>query len=223
LIQQITNELKVSRTPVKEALVRLVADGYIEMYEGRYFRIKEISVENIMNILETRQVLECHVVENLAEIITASQIQTLDDILKKNDQAVEAHNSAELMQCDELFHSTLMKFYNNKVISDLLTQLREGIRVLRFMTQSSQHIYLIGEEHRKVVNALKKHDKDTAKRMMQEHLERVKASMKSVLEQRTHPLIANTVLYNNIPLNNSLENNNETYNTRIKPHRDTDV
>ena len=197
LIQQVVNELKASRTPVKEAMVRLVADGYLEMYD-RYFRVKEISVEMVLNTIETRQVLEGHVVEKLAATITDTQIEALEGVMKLNDEAFESHNSNELMRLDELFHTLLIEAYGNQTILEIFLELNKRIHALRYMTQLGQRIYLIGSEHRKVIDALKEHNGALAKAQMQEHLERVKSSMRSLLEHREHPLIANAVLYNNI-------------------------
>ncbi len=198
LMQQVVNELKVSRTPVKEAMVRLVSDGYMEMYDNRYFRVKEISVDTVMEILEARQVLESYIVEQLAPKVTDDQIRTLSENVVQTDNASASHDNRGVMLFDEQFHTHLFDFVGNQAMLEIFQGLNERIRALRFMTQGAGHTYVIGEEHRKIIDALKNHNPELAKSTMLQHLQRVQSYMKEVLENRAHPLIANTVLRNNI-------------------------
>ena len=81
MVQQLSKDFGISRTPVREAVVRLRDDGLVEESDGRKFRVSEITWRMIDDIYETRQALEGLVVSRLAESLVPEQIERLDSLL----------------------------------------------------------------------------------------------------------------------------------------------
>ena len=88
MVQQLSKDFGISRTPVREAVVRLGDDGLVEESDGRKFRVSEITWRMIDDIYETRQALEGLVVSRLAESLVPEQIERLDSLLGQMRQAV---------------------------------------------------------------------------------------------------------------------------------------
>lgn len=76
---QFADILGVSRTPVREALLQLAGEGFLDAINGRGFRMKEFSGKEIRDFFETRTIIECHVVSQLVGSLNESDFSLLDE------------------------------------------------------------------------------------------------------------------------------------------------
>lgn len=198
LIQQLATEYESSRTPVKEALIRLVSDNYVEMVDGGHFRVAEISEDEVLEIFEIRRSLESMVVEGLARVITDEQLAELGALIERSRQAQKTDDRLTVLQCDTTFHNRLTELYGNEVNRSVLEMLNERIQRTRFLTQSSPHLKMIDGEHGKVLEALRSRDGAEAARYMREHLTNVREDMRVMIETGGTAVFAKAVLFSNI-------------------------
>ena len=198
LIQQLAIEYESSRTPIKEALIRLVSDNYVELVDGGHFKVAEISEDEVLEIFEIRRALESMVVEGLAQTVTDEQLGELGALIERSRQAQRADDRLTVLQCDTAFHNRLTELYGNEVNRSVLEMLGERIQRTRFLTQTSPHLRMIDDEHGRVLDALRARDGAEAARCMWTHLTNVREDMRTMIETGGTAVFAKAVLFSNI-------------------------
>jgi DNA-binding GntR family transcriptional regulator len=170
----IAKELKVSRTPVREALKVLESEGFIELRPHRGAFIPKVSRQDICEIYEFRGLLEAEMVRQVTPIIPDSVLDELEQSLEENLAQLESEDRAGHVESDIYFHETIVKFVENTLLKESLEGLNNRIiRVRRFaQLQPGYHLLESLEEHRAIFQAMRRRDPEAAAEAMLIHLEK---------------------------------------------------
>jgi GntR family transcriptional regulator, rspAB operon transcriptional repressor len=171
--RQLAVRLRMSKTPVKNALVRLEIEGFVAVSPQQGIVVREISVGEIGDILDIRVALETYVVRRLAGRLTAAQTEKLRSNLKAQEAAVKAGDMAELTRVDADFHVLLCSFAGNAEIAQVMSRLRDKLHriILHIMRQAAGRPAAAVAEHAAIVDAVVKGRGDRAAKLMEKHLE----------------------------------------------------
>jgi DNA-binding GntR family transcriptional regulator len=174
--ERLSEELGVSRTPVREALHKLEQDGLIEPLGGRGFCIPKDSLEEIEDLFEIRTVLEGYTLKIICDRITDEQIAALEGILKNTDDALRRKRIDEVFQWNTQFHDTLHGMVADKRrFHSLIVNMRKY--VLRYRKDTLQYLGAAkraSEGHRQIILALKLRDPELCERVMRIHIRQSK-------------------------------------------------
>ena len=172
--------LGVSRTPVREALLQLSAEGFLVSLRGRGFKIKEFSEKEIQDFFEARKMIEAYVIEQLVDEVSEEDLQSLDDSLEQMINRKEASETYKFLEADKSFHMNLIHRYENSLLESIMGNIRDFISILGQKALASpgrmQEVIL---EHQAILEALHQKDKIAAVRAIKHHLD---ATEKSLLE-----------------------------------------
>lgn len=164
----LAESLGVSRTPVREALLNLFRDGVVEIVPKRGYRLVELDEAAISEVRLLRAALEQLVIGRLCTSVTAVQIRELRAILRG-----EGRSQEDMYAIDESFHIRMAE------MAGLLQIRREllSVRGKMYLIASGTHVAsirndMVMREHTELVDALERHDCDTARRVITEHVER---------------------------------------------------
>jgi len=102
--QQLSERLGVSRTPVREALTRLVQEGYVSFLPNRGFTCKEIRLQEAEELYELREALDAFAVEKAIENLTGAALDQLRDKMNLYGRDVHNHFSRERLVFDQDVH-----------------------------------------------------------------------------------------------------------------------
>jgi GntR family transcriptional regulator, rspAB operon transcriptional repressor len=164
--------LGIGRTPVHQAIDRLMLEGLLEVIPRKGVIVKPVSLDEIMQIVEVRLLNESYCVGLAAERAEREDVAQLSDILARAQQWTEARNSEQLMLLDREFHSTLARASQNGVLRDTLLKLHD--RSLRFwflsLNRPGQH-ESVQRQHEAVLAAIRDRDPDGAQDAMRAHIE----------------------------------------------------
>jgi DNA-binding GntR family transcriptional regulator len=175
LAQSLANDLGISRTPVREALVRLTQEGLVEHADGRKFRITEITLESIKEIYEVRESLEVVAVYDLAQKIDEPGLARIGESLEEMRKALDNHNVDNFFNLDLDFHSIIVDLHGNKTMAKILDQLHDKIQRIRYLTVNIEgRVQNTIDEHEIIYNALKDHDGKAAVDAIRSHFGKVK-------------------------------------------------
>lgn len=184
LAQSLANDLGISRTPVREALVRLTQEGLVEHAEGRKFRITEITLESIKEIYEVREALEVVAVYNLAQKIDEAGITRISESLDEMRGALANHNLDNFFNRDLHFHSTIVDLHGNKTMAKVLDQLHDKIQRIRYLTVNIEgRVQNTIDEHEIIYTALKDHDAKGAVESIRSHFGKVKEDFEKLASE----------------------------------------
>jgi len=169
----IAEELRVSRTPVREALKRLESEGFIEVRPHHGAFIAEVSPQDIREVYEIRGLLEAEVVRQVTPLIPEPVLDELDRSLTKTRTQFEAGNNTKHFESDVYFHDTITSFVENKLLKEVLDSLTNRISMVRRFAQSKPGPHLVESfnEHRAILQAMRQRDPEQAAELMRAHLE----------------------------------------------------
>ena len=127
-------KLGISRTPVREAVLRLQGEGFVQVRPRRGIRVLPIAVEDMREIYEILTALETLAVERLAERQPPrSELKPLDLAVQDMRRALKSKDHERLIDADERFHRGLLELCGNKRVTQAGIKYREQIRRAHFV------------------------------------------------------------------------------------------
>jgi DNA-binding GntR family transcriptional regulator len=154
-----------SRTPVREALGRLVQDGWITSIHRKGFRVRPISFKDISEVYTCRALFEQYAAERAAKTETAEQFAAIEQILDMESQP--DIQTTELVTTNDLFHMTLAEMTGNERI---ITQMRLVMAHVRRLETMSPVLSPEQVTHRAILDAITARDGPLAHALMGEHI-----------------------------------------------------
>jgi DNA-binding GntR family transcriptional regulator len=166
----------VSRTPVREGLLRLEAEGLIKLYPKKGALVLPVSAQEIADVVETRLLVEEHAIR---KVVPASPqfLRRLEDLLAEHEEHARTGDLAAAAVTDRCFHAEIVRAAGNAILSHLYDQLRDrqlrmGVQV---MHADPGRVAKNIAEHAELLAALRSGDADAAAAMVHRHVSRVKA------------------------------------------------
>lgn len=174
---QLSEMLHISRTPVREALQQLVLEGLVKNMPNRAMTVASLSMQDALNVLHVRYLIEPEVVRLVAESASPEIIDQLMSALEAMEKAVELEDRTEWARADMVYHETISQACPNKLLGELGLQMRNRVHLLATDSQTStQRLKACTQEHREVVEAIAQKDGTTAQEAMKQHLQLVRES-----------------------------------------------
>jgi DNA-binding GntR family transcriptional regulator len=168
---ELARSLNVSRTPLREALNRLVVEGLLTFVPNRGFFCRQISPEEVRELYETRVILELGA---LRLALDRASDKELDDACKVWEKAAgrnKSLNAAQLAEADEAFHRALATLAKNREIVRALEHINSRIRFFRKVANEKPlNRKACFEEHAILIDAIRKRDAKLAAQHLQGHL-----------------------------------------------------
>lgn len=170
----LTERFGVSRTPVREALIRLVEDGLVTIYPQSGTFVAPIRTSLIPEAVVIRKALEGATVEKAAACATAEDLARLDDILARQRFLADRQDMNGFHEADEAFHEAIASIAKYPGIWNYLKPIKVQIDRARRMTLPAlgRMEHVIGE-HRIIRDAIASHDVKAAAEAMAIHLSAV--------------------------------------------------
>lgn len=169
--KSIGEELGVSRTPVREALRQLELEGLVTIIPNKGAYVVGISQKDIHDIYEIRSRLEGLCARWAADQITKEQLDELEENIYLSDFHSSKGNSEQVVELDNKFQEILYNASGSKELRHVLLDFHHYVQRVRKITLAvTDRAVQSNEEHRKIVEALKKHDADQAEKLANEHM-----------------------------------------------------
>jgi DNA-binding GntR family transcriptional regulator len=168
---ELARDLGVSRTPVREAIIQLRADGLVEVTPQLGSFVSKISLRNVREAQFAREALECAAVRVAAERIDAAAAERLRQNVALQRAAQTSADLEQFYRLDEAFHRELMATSGYPGISELLDRTRAHLnRVRRLSLPVPDVIEVLIDQHSAVLEALERNDADQAEAALRHHL-----------------------------------------------------
>jgi DNA-binding GntR family transcriptional regulator len=167
--RELSKELGVSRTPIREALRELERLNLVTSQPYKGVIVNKITIEEAQEICLVRMYLEKLAVKLCIENINETIISNLKSSLYKYKKALKKNNIKEMLIQDDLFHSIIYKSTKNSILQNILRNLRARIGQCRLLTLPCLPNETLSE-HTNIYNAIKKKNLDLAEKEIQEHI-----------------------------------------------------
>ena len=172
---ELAESMGVSRTPIREAIKMLEQEGLviIEPRKGAY--ASQISVKDMVDILEVRQDMEGLAAYMAAYRMTPKQMKELEAISGGYNKAVEEGNMADMIKYDTDFHNLIVESCNNNILTMMINQLQELLLRFRYVYYDNiKRAEKMPSEHSMIMEAIEDGRSDAARAAAEMHIERIK-------------------------------------------------
>jgi DNA-binding GntR family transcriptional regulator len=178
----LSKELKISKTPIREALQQLEKEGFIESIPLKGSFVSRISIQDIREIFEMREILECEVVRRAA---MKSDPDKVEGIKKKFEtESNEDKNTKDHFKAGDRIHTFIFESFGNKRLLEYYKRLQEHIIRMRLNFFSQLHQERSEQsfkEHLEIMDALIAQDPQRAEKAMRDHLRNSVEYLKKVI------------------------------------------
>lgn len=190
LEQELADELNVSRTPVREALVRLQRDGLVKVVPRHGMRVLPISLTDIQEIHQILTSLEALAVELAAtRRLSAKELEWLERSMQKMNEAHEKSDIKAWAQADEDFHCNLVDLSGNRILIEVVENFwnraqRARLTMLSMRKSTEESI----QEHSRLVEAIRIGESALAREILEMHRKRGITNLTKLMEESRNVL-----------------------------------
>ncbi|MCB2118934.1 MAG: GntR family transcriptional regulator [Rhodobacteraceae bacterium] len=165
----LARELAASRTPLREALNRLVAERLIDFVPGQGFYCRALDVEGIGQLYELRRALEVLAIRLACERAGDDDLRNLAEEFGRDGENLRGKTVGELTARDEAFHLAIAELSRNDELVHQIRLMNERIRFIRWVDMGNRTRQTKGE-HREMIDALSRRDANLAASVMDRHI-----------------------------------------------------
>lgn len=168
----ISEALGIGRTPVHQALDRLMLEGMIDIIPRKGVIVRPISLDEHLQLTQVRLINEPYCASLAAERADRQEIDAMRALLDRAHSRMEARDVAGMMDLDRDFHAAVSRAARNRVLADLLLSLHERSLRFWFISLSDAHHHRrVQREHEAVYRAIRDRDPDRAAAAARAHIE----------------------------------------------------
>lgn len=179
---EIARQHGVSKIPVREALLRLEVDGFVQFRKNKGASVRSLSRSEVLNLMDIRVALECKALELAVPHMVASDFELVESILAEYGKETSPASWSVL---NTRFHRALYEPCANlfliQMIEDLWARMGPFVRLLVSETSGLSRPH---EDHKAILAACRAGDVDAAVSLMQKHIETTKKEMAARLRPR---------------------------------------
>ena len=172
--KELALRLGVSRTPVREALIRLADETLVDVFPQRGTVVSPIKVAEVMEAQFLREALESAVARRAAEQPSPALVREMTRLLDMQRQAATAGQPEDYMPLDEAFHRAISEGIAMPRAWRLIQSVKGQMDRVRFLSLPNKaHMLLLTDQHAEILKAIETQDPDRAEAAMRHHLKEV--------------------------------------------------
>ncbi|MFS0722982.1 GntR family transcriptional regulator [Paenibacillus sp. 1P07SE] len=183
--------LRVSRTPIREAIRMLAGEKLIEVLPQRGTRIARISVARVAEARFVREQLEEGAFRQAASLWPLADRslteQRLTELLEKQRLAAQAGDMYGFLLADEAFHRQIMAVAGNAMLQEIIDQVRAHINRMRLLSMREfRHMEHVMEEHMGLLEALRRGDEEQTAARLKVHIGKLEEELPELIARYPH-------------------------------------
>lgn len=186
---ELSERLGVSRTPVRQALVRLQQEGFVEVFFRSGWRVLPFDFDRFEQLYDLRMVLETTAVHRLcteADKIDAPLLDALAAVWLV-PLAARSKDALQVAQWDEAFHCALVAAAGNAEMARVHRDVTDRIRIIRRLDFTQQpRIDATYDEHAKILKAIQRKRADQATLLLRSHIQTSQSEVRKITLHQMH-------------------------------------
>jgi DNA-binding GntR family transcriptional regulator len=185
-VPALAEEIGISTTPVREALLELSHHGLLTPVRNRGFRVEATTLEDLKDGFALRELLERFALVNLAEqrLTDAEPLRRLADEIAA---AVKRADSRGYIESDRAFHQEMVSRLNNPLLSKMIMDLRDGMRLYGLDSVAGRERQVASvKEHYQLIDMASAGKTDAIARLIEQHIRSWEPVFTAALTERLH-------------------------------------
>jgi GntR family transcriptional regulator, rspAB operon transcriptional repressor len=176
--KEVSDMFQVSRQPVREAFIKLVEAGVLQVLPQRGTLVKRISPRMVREGRFIREAIETAVARKAAESITDTQLQLLAGNIRDQKRAAKANDTAAFLALDEAFHYSIAQSIDCIAAWNTIQDIKAQMDRVRYLSLPDvSPLDLLIRQHARILAALRAHDSSAAEDAMRMHLREILVSL----------------------------------------------
>ncbi|MCZ4498355.1 MAG: HTH-type transcriptional regulator mcbR [Marmoricola sp.] len=168
-LEPIAEAIGVSNTPVREGLLALRAEGFVQLVARRGFMVEAISARDVRDIFWAQAKLAGELAARAAKNITPEQVAHLDKLREAYDAAVDEGGDDRIAEAGHAFHRYINHVADSGRLASILGSIVQQLPN-RFYATVEGHVEATRDDHRQIVEAMRKQSSRTARKLTEEHI-----------------------------------------------------
>ncbi|MCI8327608.1 MAG: GntR family transcriptional regulator [Lachnospiraceae bacterium] len=182
---RLASKLGVSRTPIREAIRMLEQEGLAVTTPRRGAEVARMTEKDMEDVLQIREALDELAVKLACDNITWEEIKELESKAIQFESSIKQGDIKRVAEADVAFHDVIYRAAENKKLMCMLDNLREQIYRYRLEYLKSGKSYpTLIREHREILQALERHDKEKVVEAMRVHVEKQAKVVKKIIRDQ---------------------------------------
>jgi DNA-binding GntR family transcriptional regulator len=182
-IEALAGQLGTSRTPIREALLKLESEGLVRAASRVGYFVRDLTRKDLQELFELRDVLESYAAGRAAVLVDDQDLQRLKEYQRRAKKAINEGITSEFMDMEIEIHSLILRKAGNTRLIKMIGSIKDLIKRERILSlQSSENILESYKEHQQIIAAVSKKDSRLANRMMHSHIVAVQKRLLAFLE-----------------------------------------
>jgi len=169
----LAEKLGISRTPVREALLKLTEKRLVAFLPRRGIVVTSYTKKEVTEIYELRKIIEVHAVSNLAAIPQELDFSEIMDSLKQQKSAIADYNIARYSQGNDEFHCSLVKMAGNDHILETYDRLKDMLHLIamQIFNFNKERMLKVHKEHEELITIISKKNVEEAVKLITYHID----------------------------------------------------
>lgn len=183
LEDQLIEQLGSSRTPVREALMRLEHEGLINIFPRKGSFVAQITIKDIQNIFEIREIVEIQVAKMICDSIQEEELLYFKEKFEQMDEEGNYYTDKDFFELDLSFHRTIVESTKNNYLIEFMNKIYDKDYRIRVLTTT----LLKGErkrnktEHIDIINSILEKDKEKIEEYLVKHIENARRAALKII------------------------------------------
>lgn len=178
---EVAKQMGVSRQPVRDAFYRLSQLGFLLIRPQRATVVTHISEKGVMEARFIRTALEVETVRAACDALSDDQLDQLDDLIVRQQAAIDAGDKVLFHALDDLFHKQICDMSGHDFAWSLIRESKAHMDRVRYLSLSFGAQSAL-DDHKQIMSALRSHDGDMAAAAMRVHLSRIRTIIGRIRE-----------------------------------------
>lgn len=181
---ELANRMRISRSPIREALRILEQEGLITLFPRKGARVTEISPREVKEIYAIRANLESLAAKLAISNLKTTQMERMENLIKRMSIETKKNDIENVIKLNEKFHELIVNAGDNQRLNQLIQSLKNQIQRFRIASLSLPgRLKVALTEHQKIVEAFRKRDGLLAGELMREHISKAGNRLLKILEK----------------------------------------
>lgn len=183
---ELAERMRVSRTPLRQALQRLLREGFVQLFPKLGWQVAPLDFDTFDELYDLRVIIECHAARALCEAGPRPQLAGLDDpwCVPVTERVQDAERVRVL---DEAFHAGLVRACGNREMARVHQEVTDRIRIVRRLDFTKPaRIEATYQEHAKILRAITQRRTDEVQRLLKAHIEQSKLEVRHITLDMLH-------------------------------------
>lgn len=186
--ERLSQELGLSRTPVREAIRQLILEGFVERQSGYTTRVARFPADEMEQVFHIRQMLEAYAAERAARLATPediAELQRLSGEIARNTPPRSAEAFQRISEANEAFHRKIVEAARSQRLTALMSMAFDvGMVVRTYRRYSEDELVRSARHHQEIAEAIAARAPEWAAAAMRSHIRAAEAAASKNLARR---------------------------------------